>query len=633
MTVTDVWYDGSLIRRRRRDRESLFGQAPQALFYRAAILCNGAQASSDAEIEDSKRDRLEHQMTRIRSASRLVWRNAVSVSVLNFDAKLPTFVGNPSDVAIITYADALCSSKELRKMYPIVFEVPFNSTNKWQLILVKSVESVPEETDMVAYEVIMKGAPEVILKKCSSYASSKARTNQFKEDATEVFRQEFEDQYKAFASQGRRVLAMCSKTFLAPQDVVFGADENGVYNFPISEMNFVAMVAIIDPPRDNVPDAIATCHRAGVRVFMVTGDHPFTGRAIAEQIGLLDKSKKAIEVLEDQTTEASEWESCEGAVVHGSRIDALTDEQWRIILSRPAVCFARTTPAHKLEIVRRAQGMGNIVAVTGDGVNDAPALKQADVGIAMGLNGSDVAQDAADILLMDDNFASIVSGIEEGRIIFDNIKKTIAYTMAHIFPEVVSALINLLLALPAGLTALQVLTIDLGTELGPAISLAYEKAEFNIMDRKPRDPKKDRLVSPVLLLYSYVTSGCVISAGCMLAYAVVYWDHNIYLSDFFAPDLNTDKGAFFSLTADEPVLIQRTGETFQPSEQQRIFSIAVTAFYIALTVGQFCHIWVCKTRVSSIFDHGFGNKLTFYGVGFGLFLVILFRTCLASRGL
>eukprot|EP00804_Cyclotella_cryptica_P021089 CCRYP_021108-RA/>CCRYP_021108-RA protein AED:0.28 eAED:0.31 QI:0/0/0/1/1/1/3/0/567 len=164
-------------------------------------------------------------------ASRLVWRNAVSVSVLNFDAKLPTFVGNPSDVAIITYADALCSSKELRKMYPIVFEVPFNSTNKWQLILVKSVESVPEETDMVAYEVIMKGAPEVILKKCSSYASSKARTNQFKEDATEVFRQEFEDQYKAFASQGRRVLAMCSKTFLAPQDVVFGADENGVYNF------------------------------------------------------------------------------------------------------------------------------------------------------------------------------------------------------------------------------------------------------------------------------------------------------------------------------------------------------------------------------------------------------------------
>jgi sodium/potassium-transporting ATPase subunit alpha len=631
MTVTSVWNDRKLKRRRKREQDdtSLFGQGPLALFYRASIICNSAVPHSMEERETSTREIKTKQLYRVQNASLLVWKRSVSKSVLDFVSQDSTFTGNPTDVAIMRYADGLVSAEQLRQMYPPVFEVPFNSTNKYQVVAVKTVETgiaeEPSDSADVQYEVFMKGAPEAMLHRCSTYASSEARLSDFKAEIQDDFRQEFDEKYKSFASQGQRVIALCSKTFRAPPGFEFSSGEDGTEcNFPTTGLNFIAMIAIMDPPRDNVPGAISLCHRAGIRVFMVTGDHPLTGRAISEQIGLLDASTKAIELLEDVTTEADKWDECQGAVIHGSRLDALTDEQWNIILSKKAVCFARTTPAHKLEIVRRCQGLGNIVAVTGDGVNDGPALKQADVGIAMGLNGSDVAQDSADILLMDDNFASIVSGIEEGRLIFDNIKKTIAYTMAHIFPEVVSALINLLAGLPAGLTALQVLTIDLGTELGPAISLAYEKAESDIMDRPPRDPKKDRLVSAPLLIYAYIVAGAFVSAGCMGAYAIVYHQNGIRLSDFFAPDLSLDRGAYFSLTTDEPVTIERTGKTWSAKEQKELFSKGTTAFYIALTVGQFFHVWVCKTRLNSIFTHGFSNKLMFYGVAIGLVLVIFF---------
>ena len=626
MTVTDVWCNERLVKRHRWEAKSMFGSEPQAVLYRAAILCNRGEPVASKDQVAALESIREVQRSRISNVSRLSWASSVQRSVLEMEApSAQKFTGNPSDIALLAYCDRMQSVERIRGDFPILFEVPFNSTNKWQLVVVKSVGRDRPDVNNdgnVVYEVLMKGAPEVLLGRCSTYASAKGSSGEV--DMTDAFREEFQKKYELFASQGRRVLALCSRTFSAPADIEFSGDgDDNEFNFPTSELNFVGLMAIMDPPRDNVPEAIKKCHRAGVRVFMVTGDHPSTAKAIADEIGLM-KSLNPIKLLENETSQG-DWSGCDGAVIHGSRIDALTDDQWRKILAMHGVCFARTTPLHKLMIVKKCQElMGYVVAVTGDGVNDAPALKQADVGVAMGLNGSAVAQDSADIFLMDDNFPSIVDAIEEGRIIFDNIKKTIAYTMAHILPEVVSSILGLLAGLPAGLTAMQVLTIDLGTEMGPAISLAYEKPESDIMDRNPRDLKKDRLVSAPLLLYSYITSGAVITAGCLIAYWLSYRENDIMLSDFHTADLNAKGGDFFSLTAKDSVEAQRTGDVFTAKEQKQIFTEGVSAFYVTLTVAQFCHIWVCKTRVNSIFVHGFSNRLTFYGVAVGLMLVVFF---------
>lgn len=625
MTVTDIWYNNRLVKRQRWEAKDVHGEEPQAILYRAAILCNRAEPIPEDEKAELHEKKRESMRKRISNVSRLSWRNSVQKSILSLSdqTQLPHFTGNPSDVALLSYCDQMHSVSALRQEYPILFEVPFNSTNKWQLVVVQSKEAgIHEDSTDIQYEVLMKGAPEVILKRCRTYATN----SQGIVAVDDAFRQTFNEQYEEFASHGRRVLALCSFTFRAPLGQEFSFNEDNPtdpYNFPTTDMNFIGMFAIIDPPRDNVPDAIEKCHRAGVKVFMVTGDHPFTARAIAKQVGLLETDNN-IELLENSTSD-KDWKTCDGAVIHGSRIDELNDEQWLVILSKPGICFARTTPAHKLLIVQKCQTLLKaIVAVTGDGVNDAPALKQADVGVAMGLNGSAVAQDSADILLLDDNFASIVDAIEEGRKIFENIKKTIAYTLAHILPEVISAVISLLGGLPAGLTALQVLTIDLGTEMGPAISLAYEAPEAALMDRQPRDPLKDRLVSPRLLFYSYLTSGSIITVACALAYNYVYKRHDIRMADFSRPGLDVSGGGFFSLTSDTDVTVSRTGRTYTAEEQREIFSEAATAWYISLTVAQFFHVWMCKTRISSLFTYGFSNKLTFYGVALGLSLAMFF---------
>jgi sodium/potassium-transporting ATPase subunit alpha len=218
---------------------------------------------------------------------------------------------------------------------------------------------------------------------------------------------------------------------------------------------------------------------------------------------------------------------------------------------------------------------------------------------------------------MDDNFASIVAAVEEGRLIFDNLVKTIAYTLAHLWPEIFPVFLNLALGMPLGMTALQILSIDLITELGPAISLAYERKESDIMSRPPRNVKTDRLVSPNLLIYSYLVVGMVEAAGCMIAYMQVYISYGISVSQLFL-------SAEIFFRAGAPALCTAGGVCYSAAQQLAIMAEAAGAWYIVLILSQFFHIWMCKVRRLSIFQHGLRNRTTFVGVLVSLCFMVIF---------
>eukprot|EP00834_Sanchytrium_tribonematis_P001758 NODE_45_length_32908_cov_0.790271.p18 type:complete len:261 gc:universal NODE_45_length_32908_cov_0.790271:30876-30094(-) len=235
----------------------------------------------------------------------------------------------------------------------------------------------------------------------------------------------FNAAYKQLASQGQRVLACATKTMPASNE--FNASEL------TSELTFTGLIGLQDPPKPRVNKAIASCQTAGITVYMVSGDHPLTCESIARQVGLIrGETKLQVATRTNRPIESISEDEYKAVIVHGDDLSQMSNREWHKILAKKEIVFARTSPAQKLEIVARAQAMGHIVAVTGDGVNDAPALKRADLGISMNISGSDVSKEAAKMILMDDDFASIVEGIASGRLVFANLKKAILYTISHI---------------------------------------------------------------------------------------------------------------------------------------------------------------------------------------------------------
>jgi sodium/potassium-transporting ATPase subunit alpha len=306
-----------------------------------------------------------------------------------------------------------------------------------------------------------------------------------------------------------------------------------------------------DPPRTEVADAVKRCQKAGIRIIVISGDHPLTVEAIAREVGII---------------------TGEATVATGTDIARLSKPALRRMISRPGVVFARTSPLDKLYIVSALQQTGAIVAVTGDGVNDAPALKRADIGVAMGLSGTDVAREAADMVLMDDNFATIVAAIEEGRVIYGNIRRFIGYVLTSNVPEILPYIAFVLLDIPLPLPVLLILAIDLGTDLIPAIGLATETSETDVMNQPPRQ-RTERLLSRELLLNSYLLWGLFESAAGFTAYLAVLYH-----------------GGW------------RWGEVLPPGSELHAQSIA--AFFAAIILCQIANVMIWRTTRQSVFSKG-----------------------------
>lgn len=393
-----------------------------------------------------------------------------------------TIHGDATEVGLLRFACKYIDAPAEQEQYQKVFEMPFSSATKWHLTVhhmcVKGSSNQPDSI----YVSLIKGAPERVAAMC--------RYIQVGDEIipwTEETQGKFNAAYEHFAVNGRRLIAF-ARCFLPadkyPEGFSFCRDP---CNIPMDEFVFIGLVAIMDPPKKGVRKAIAALRTAGVQLVMVTGDHPLTAEAIARQIGLFSgetiieaalRMHKAPQLVAEDEYDA--------VVVHGEKIDILGDEDWDRILAKREIVFARTSPKQKLDIVTRFQNKGHIVGVSGDGVNDSPALKKADLGISMNKTASDVSKEAAAMILLDDNFPSIVHGIAEGRLIFANLKKSIRYTITHIIPEVMAFVLFVILAIPLPLNSLLVLLIDLGSELGPVLSFAFELPENDLMLVPPR---------------------------------------------------------------------------------------------------------------------------------------------------
>ena len=369
--------------------------------------------------------------------------------------------GDPTEIAIINAGEQIGKNKKnLYSKFERINDIPFDSTRK-MMTTIHKIEN--------GYRIITKGAPDVLLKRCSKYYEKNKILSMNLSNMKLI-----ENQNNSMAKKALRVIAVGYKDVkFLPNKIESSYIEN--------DLVFVGLIGMIDPPREGVKEAIATCKKAGIKTVMITGDYITTANEVASELGILGEGNLSIT---------------------GSDLDKIPEDLFEKNIMNYSV-FARVTPEHKVKIVKAFQKHGEVVAMTGDGVNDAPALKKADIGIAMGLNGTDVAKSAADMVLTDDNFVTIVETVKYGRTIFNNIKKAIHFLIATNVGEIVTIFFGLVIGMRSPLIAIQLLWINLITDSLPAIALGLEKSDKNIMNEKPRNIKKsifaDGLWSRILL--------------------------------------------------------------------------------------------------------------------------------------
>lgn len=398
----------------------------------------------------------------------------VAESVLCNDGAIngETAVGDPTETALLSFCRTIGGDEnKVREEFPRLQEIPFDSDRK----LMSTLHFRNER-----YEMLIKGAPDVLLARCTS-----VEQNGEVLPLTDEIRSAIVDQNRDFSSQGLRVLAFAKKVLSENRPLTL-EDEN--------DLIFTGLIAMMDPPRVESAPAVEDCRRAGIRPVMITGDHKITASAIAREIGILQDGDRAVE---------------------GSELEKMTDEELRNEVEHISV-YARVSPEHKIRIVRAWQDRGHVAAMTGDGVNDAPALKQADIGIAMGITGTEVSKDAASMILTDDNFATIVKAVANGRNVYTNIKNSIQFLLSGNLAGILVVMITSLFGLPLPFTAVQLLFINLLTDSLPALAVNMEKPTGDLLNQKPRSPKEGILTKD--FLQTLGIQGALISVATMVAF-------------------------------------------------------------------------------------------------------------------
>lgn len=423
-------------------------------------------------------------------------------------------LGDPTEIALIAFSNNKNKHyREIREQFPREAEIPFDSDRK----LMSTIHTFDGQKTMLT-----KGGPDVLFSRCNRvFIHGEEKT------LTDEIRKQFLQQNEEFSKRALRVLAYAYKTIPNETNNINVDDEY--------DLVLVGLTAMIDPPREEVYDSIVEAKKAGIRTVMITGDHKTTAQAIGQDIGLMDAGDFA---------------------VTGQELDAMSEEELDKKLEHISV-YARVSPENKIRIVRAWQRKGQITAMTGDGVNDAPALKQADIGVAMG-SGTDVAKDAAAMILTDDNFVSIVNAVEVGRTVFDNIKKAIAYLFAGNLGAIIAIIFALIVDWINPFTAIQLLFINLANDSLPAIALGMEKAEPNVMSRKPRDINEG--------IFAGGTLAAVITRGLLIGIAVII---SQYIGLGHSPEMSVAM-AFTTL------ILARTLQTFAArSNQETIFEVGI----------------------------------------------------------
>jgi calcium-translocating P-type ATPase len=494
-------------------------------------------------------------------------------------------VGDSTETALLKGAlERGVDIEQERPQFPRVQEAAFDSERRMMSVLVHW-QADRRWSEPSEWMVLSKGAPLELIGRCTHWLQAGEISA-----LTEASRSLAISANDVMARQGYRVIAVACKP-------------SATAELHESNLILLGLVGLYDPPRTGVQGAIACCKQAGIKVTMVTGDYGLTAQAIARQIGLLEGPLHGpMDPLR---------------VIHGYDLDRLSDAQLRqVIKFRSRLVFARMAPEQKLRLVQAYKALGEVVAVTGDGVNDAPALRAADVGIAMGRSGTDVAREAADIVLVDDNFSTIVSAVRQGRAVYQNIRHFILYVMASNVAEVAPFVTMLLLRIPAALTVLQILAIDLGTDMLPALGLGAEPAQLEAMQQPPRRTT-EHVLNRAVLRRAYLVIGLAEAVLAMLGYAMVWARHGVDLAGL--QDL-------------APALLHHAASPQLMAYQREAASVALGSIVFA----QAGAVWACRSERLPAWSAALRlrpNALIWAGVGLELSAFVLLQAWAPLRQL